>query len=215
MSVGTVTFSTEDSSRDADDVNVTVTPGAEYITADDDGANARAAVSVTDQYGDPVPDLLATLTSSGTDVTIIGRSTKALGDDGAYTFRYERTGATAATETLTASVDHDDDANTDDITGTATVEWAGKAVVGEQKDAILVRAFDTETNTVYAGADGSVVVVSYDSNDRFDLDPAGDDPKRASSYAEFERSIAADDNLSWIIVGTGSRAINTFTLVKS
>ena len=212
VTVGTVIFSTEASSRDAADVNVTVTPGAEYITAKERGVNAQATVSVTDQYGDPVPNVWATLTSSDADVTISGGGDWNVGSDGAHTFRYKRESADAATETLTVSVNQVKDAATADYSGTATVQWAGTAdaEVKDQK----VRAFDTETDTVYAGAEGSVVVVSYDSNDRFDLDPAGDDEKRASSYAEFERSIAAGDNLSWTIVGTGSRAINSFTLAK-
>ena len=167
---------------------------------------------MTDQYGDPVPNVWVELTSTGAGVTI-GGGERNVGSDGAYQFRYERVSADAASETLTASVDQDNDAATADDSGDATVQWAGAAAATGKDE--TVRAVDTETNTIYAGADGSVVVVSYDSNDRFDLDPAGADPVRASSYAEFERSIAVGDNVSWTIVGTGSRAINSFTLVKS
>ena len=86
-----------------------------------------------------------------------------------------------------------------------------------------IRAFDTEMNTIFVGVDGSVQFVSYDSNDRFNIDfpdPDGDgpatDPDDAPySYGAFEKALSKAEGytLTWTYVGRGSRATNTFNLV--
>ena len=214
VTVGAVTFSTEDASRDAAIVTVSVEPAADFVAASARGASTRATVSVTDQYGDAVPNVWCTLTSSGAGDITIGTA-RNVGSDGAYTFGYERVGGTAATEALAASCDQDGDADTDNDAGEGSVQWAAAADAdGSGED---IRSVDTETNTIFTGADGSVEVLSYDSNDRFniDADGAGSDPAGASTYAGFEKSISDADTLTWTIVGSGTRPVNTFTLIKA
>ncbi|MYB28977.1 MAG: hypothetical protein F4X38_07535 [Acidimicrobiaceae bacterium] len=213
ITVGPVIFSTEAGSRAAADVTVAVTPAADFVAAAARGASARATVSVTDQYGDPVPNIWCSLASTGAgDITIGGN--RNVGSDGAYTFRYERVGDTAATETLTASCDQDGDDQTTADTGTDTVEWA--AAAGATGTTADIREVDTDANIIFAGDDGSVSVVRYDSNDRFNIESgaSGSRTTVASTYAGFERSISDADTLSWTIVGSGSRAVNTYTLHK-
>ena len=163
-------------------------------------------MTVTDQYGDPVADVWCSLVSADAGDITIGTA-RNVGSDGAYTFGYERVGAGSATEMLTASCDQDGDADTDADTGTATVEWAATPeATGTGAD---IQEVDTETNTIFLGAPGSVVVLSYDSNDRFNIDEG------ASTYAGFEKSISDADTLTWAIVGSGTRPVNTFTLIKA
>ena len=123
--------------------------------------------------------------------------------------------------------------------GSAVVHWAIVAETGEVDTARQIHAFDTETNTIFAGTlhddgvfvstetnDGVIVdtnalyAVSYDSNDRFNIDPPEDGeppvdpPDAAASYAAFERALSKDTGytLTWEIIGRGSRATNQFNL---
>ena len=106
--------------------------------------------------------------------------------------------------------------------GTATVEWAAAAEEANSAG-VQIRAFDTETNTIFVSAsDGGAFVLYYDSNDRFNvnrpMDDDGVDPDgehgAASGYAGFERALSkADDyTLGWEAIRSGSRATNSFTL---
>ena len=230
-------FSTE--ARDLTAATVSVSPPTAHVAAAARGASNRATATVADQYGDPIAGAKVTLTSSlntgaapATDVVIAGGRAVAVGGDGSYTFGYTRvppTGTLAAAETLTATWVYTQDANNDGTaddpashTGTATVEWAGAPAATETSGQDIV-SFDTDTNTIFTGGTGAVVVLNYDSNDRFNIDlpdPDGaglgaDPPQRTSTYAEFERNLGTGTNydLLWTIAGTGSRAVNTFTLV--
>ena len=207
-------FSTEASSRAAG--TVSVKSANDFVAASARGASNRVTVTVADQYGDPIAGAKVTLSSSITDLVIGGGRAFAVGRDGTFTFGYEREDATSAAETLTASWNHDDDdGTTPAITGTDTVEWA--AAAGDTGSGSDLMQVDTESNTIFTGGTGAVVVLRYDSNDRFniDADGSGGDPAAASTYAAFERSISVADTLNWTIVGSGSRAVNTFTLVKA
>ena len=102
-----------------------------------------------------------------------------------------------------------------------TVEWASgpraadnsvsPAVPDEldQDTAQTIRQFDTDTNTIFAGEAGNTFVVGYDSNDRFN------DADGAITYAKFEKSLAKGKQLTWDIVGSGSRAVNSWTLTDA
>ena len=245
---GAVIFSTEDGVLDVSDVFVKVEPDAAFAVVDDRGANNRATVTVTDQYGDPISGVQVRVDSSDadddndpTEIVVAGRFLS-VGRDGSFSFGYERDGAVSTTETLTATIDafdHDgdgaaaddaatgatgplvSDTNADPVeaAGSATVEWAVADDDGESARQ-QIRAFDTEMNTIFAGIDGSVQFVSYDSNDRFNIDrPAVDGgvdpPNAAASYAEFEKALSKAEGymLTWSIVGRGSRATNEFNLV--
>ena len=114
--MGSVTFSTEDSSRDAGDVSVK--SAAKYVASATRGSSNRATVTAADQYGDPLPGSRVWLNTSLTEVVdgetvalyqIGGGRSFAVGRDGSYTFGYEREGSSGATEVLTASWDHDGD----------------------------------------------------------------------------------------------------------
>ena len=99
---------------------------------------------------------------------------------------------------------------------TATVEWAAAAEAAQGDPGLQIQAFDTETNTIFVGDAGSTMVLYYDSNDRFNIDRAGDPdpPSAAASYAGFERTLskAAGYTLEWGAIASGSRATNNFTL---
>ena len=214
-----LTFSTEAGAHHENSVTIDT---ADYAAASARGASNRATVSVKNQYGDPIAGARVSLASSISDLVIGGGRALAVGRNGSYTFGYEREGSDAVAETLTATwtytQDADNDGTADDPasrTGTATVEWA--AAAGATGSGVEINEFDTETNTIFLGGTGAAQVLSYDSNDRFNIDAdgsGGDDPA-ASSYAAFERSISDDDTLSWTIVSRGSRATNTFTLIKA
>ena len=212
-------FSTEAPNRATANDRISVKTANEHVLASDRGSGASnsATVTVSDQYGDPIPGAKVTLSSGDTSSAISSREFS-VGRDGSYTFRYTRDADTAATETLTATF-VDGDADTTDGTATDTVEWA-TAATGEQTTAQDILEVDTDANVVFVGSAGAVLMISYDSGDRFNLDPpnvAGADatPVRATTYAGFEKSISDSDTLAWNIVGSGSRNVNTYTLVKA
>ena len=237
---------TDDATRAAD-VTVSLTPAADYVAAAARGASTRATVTVTDQYGDPVPGAKVTLTSSvgraadGTGASSLpaAANTAAVREfsvsraDGSYTFSYTRTGAGAGSEDLTATLvayDHDGDGcSATDITtsdhrcnpdGTAPitkpavtepVQWAQDSTASFS--AATIMAFDKDTNTIFVTNGGTVEVVYYDSNDRFDVGGS------SSTYTLFERNLtttAASSTaaLEWVRDATrsGSRAVHTFRL---
>ena len=227
---GGLVFSTGPRVSAAADITITIEPAAEYAAADARGASNRVTVSVTDLYGDPITGVKVTLTSNAADSSLPTTGTDTpreftVGRGGSYTYGYAYSSASAAAEVLTADIadwDHDGDgAAADDTTATPpetaplnpdavtkTVEWAqdfnatGAALTG------AVLKLDTETNTIFTGSTGTVLVVSYDSNDRFNVDGS------ASTYAGFERALSVGDTLTWVFdtSRTGSRRVNTFSL---
>ena len=224
-------FSTERSIvTDSDsDITVTVTPADEFIAANDRGASTRVKVTVTDQYGDPITGVRVHLATSRTTpasqvptgqttVPIANNRYLSVHSDGSYTFGYERSGIdTSETDTLTATLeswDHDGDAATAALTktGMATIQWAHEVSSGETGDDDQVREFDTDTNTIFVGDDGSVLVMYYDSNDRFNITEDG--ATEAATYAQFEKALSKRTGflLDWEITGSGFRAVNGFTL---
>ena len=278
-------FSTEDSIRNVEQstdsttnvvtfgATVSVEPAATFVAASARGASTRATVTVTDQYGAPISGArvkLATELDSGvtaddaptlTGGNIAGGRALAVGRDGSYTFGYEWVGDDAsATETLTASWDHDgdgcatatasdtpanpanntatcadldgdgtaDDPGTAPFTGDATVHWA-VAASAAQTTGLQIFEFDKDTNTIFVATDSdtaagatavtvnTAIVVSYDSNDRFNLDEGDDGTTTAdltANYNRFERMLSTDDGytLEWEAIKSGSRSINVFTL---
>ena len=207
-----LTFSTEASTRGATGT-VTVKTAAEHVVANTRGASNSVTVTVTDQYGDPVSGVNVTLSTDQSAGVTIARPTRLTGRDGTRTFRYERTVGTAATEVLTATWDPDggaDPSTAEPQTGTDNVEWV---TVGSTAAALAIAEFDTDTNTIFAGAAGSRVMFNYDDNDRFNVGATGSEA--ASSYAAFERALAKDLNVAVVITGRRSSAVNTFTLTTS
>ena len=226
-------FSTERSiaTNSNSDITVSVEPAAEFVAADARGAGNRVKVTVSDQYGDPISGVKVRLRTGRTTpdtqlvdgrIEIANDRSLAVGRDGSYSFGYERSGiATAEADVLTATMeawDHDGDGTTTALTqtGTATIEWAversrGDASADGSPDQI--REFDKDTNTIFAGALGSVNVLYYDSNDRFNI-VDGTDAAEAKTYAQFEKALSKRDGytLTWAINGTGSRTVNDFTL---
>ena len=228
-------FSTERSivTDSNSDVTVTVTPADEFVAASDRGASTRVTVTVTDQYGDPITGVkvqLATSRSTPASQPIAGDSTiriannryLAVGSDGSYTFGYERSGTDASeTDTLTATLedwDHDGDAATPVLTqtGTGTIQWAHEVSSGEEGTDDQIVEFDKDTNTIFVDpdttADNDVLVVYYDSNDRFNIEEDG--TTEAATYAQFEKALSKRTGyvLDWDITGSGFRAVNGFTL---
>ena len=125
--------------------------------------------------------------------------------------------------------------------GAGTVQWASEAS-GDTTDTASsppkqILRVDKATNTIFVGTvdtsatpivtAGSVEVIEYDSNDRFNIynlasgnvaatgavTPSGDDVK-AATYAQFERSLfnLKGFSLSWDIAGSGGRDVNEYTL---
>ena len=243
-------FSTEDSlASGVSDVSVWVGPNPSYVAADARGAATRVAVTVVDQYGDPLPGRevrLSTTRDTPASEVPAGGSTVLIGNDaylavdrsGSYTFGYERTGlATAEHDPLTADVeswDHDGDPLTMPLTrtGDGTVRWASTAT-GMSGGLKQIVAVDKDTNTIFvATVSGTpptvtmdtVEVIRYDSNDRFNITTkesemdVGAAPIPAmtdvGSYAKFEQNLfnLSGFELSWDIVGPGSRDVNEYTL---
>ena len=179
------------------------TPATQLVdTTDDDGVNPDSIVISSNRY-------------------------LAVGRDGSYTFGYERSGiATAETDPLTATLEswnHDGDAGDAatprlDKTGTATIEWAAVAVNGDDGTAQQIVELDKDTNTIFVdpdtNAEDDVIVLYYDSNDRFDVAGGGAINPGARTYAQFEKALSKRTGytLTWEINGTGSRAVNGFTL---
>ena len=201
-------------------VSMSVTPAAKYIAADARGASTRATVKVVDQYNDPIPGVEVSLATDAvnavapTAITIASGRAIAVGRDGTYTFGYTRSSGISATETLTATSNHDgDDGTTPAITASNTVQWAALASTPEAT-AQQIRSFDKDTNTVYAGADGSVIVLYYDENDRFNIIRAPATDSGTTTYSGFERNLSkyTGYTLTWAAYNIRGRAVNEFTL---
>jgi len=205
-------------------VTLSVSPAARWIASDARGVSTRATVKVVDQYNDPIAGPEVSLTTNATDaggttIVISGGQAVSVGRDGSYTFGYTRENGASATETLTAMSDHDGDATDDTptpaITGTATVEWAALAD-DAVTTAVQIRSFDKDTNTIYAGADGAVVVLYYDENDRFNIIRTvnGSPVESTSTYAGFEGNLSTFTGylLAWDAFSIRGRAVNEFTL---
>ncbi len=105
------------------------------------------------------------------------------------------------------------------VSNTATVHWAGQTTT-DNATGLVVRAFDTDTNTIFvsgaeaatAPADDSVIVLYYDSNDRFNTD-AG-----SSTYAGFERALEVGATVGWEFdtsAVTGTRKVNEYTITPA
>jgi len=209
-----LTFSTE-ASDGAEAEKITVKSAAGYLKASDegDGASNSVTVTVTDQYGDGVSGVEITLSSGDTSSTIARPKDKTR-SDGTRTFSYVRDSGMAGTEVLTVMWDPDDD-GTETSGGTANVEWATAPATGTSSDdnenAIL--EFDTDTNTIFVGAPGAVVVLNYDNynagNDRFDID------SKTSNYADFEKALSKSATIGWSIQGTRPRDNNSYRLLTS
>ena len=101
-------------------------------------------------------------------------------------------------------------------TGSKMVEWAAAASAAQATGQQIV-AFDKETDTIFvdpaAAADDDVLVLYYDSNDRFDINDAGAGDAPAS-YNEFEKKLskATGYTLEWGTISRGTRATNRFVL---
>ena len=67
---------------------------------------------------------------------------------------------------------------------------------------------------IFVGAATTALMLSYDSNDRYNITPNGG-TLTASTYDGFEKSITDADTLTWSLAGNSSRAVNTFTLLKA
>ena len=131
-------FSTEPSLIGlSEDITIGVKPASRYVAAAARGASSRVSVSVIDQYGDPITGVnVQLMTGRRTENTatpatddfineIAGHRFLAVDRDGVHTFGYEREGATADTDQLTATLeswDHDGDGCTSTIAtgGTST-----------------------------------------------------------------------------------------------
>ena len=137
-------FSTEDSLAGGTvaiaqgKVSTSVGPNPSYVAADSRGAATRVKVTVTDQYGDPIPNRGVRLRTDRTtpagqvdsthptrpsNIVIANDVYLAVDRGGSYTFGYERTGTgDAETDGLLAKVerwDHDGDGcgTAEDVTG--------------------------------------------------------------------------------------------------
>ena len=201
-------------------VTLSVTPAAKWIASDARGASTRATVKVVDQYNDPIAGPKVSLTTDATDtgetdvIVIANGEAITVGRDGSYTFGYTRENGASATETLTATSNHDgDDGTTPVITGTNTVQWAALADAAVTTG-VQIRSFDKDTNTIYAGADGAVVVLYYDENDRFNIIRAPSTDSGTTTYAGFERNLSTFTGylLAWDTFSIRGRAVNEFTL---
>jgi len=198
-------------------VTLSVTPAAKWIAADARGASTRATAKVVDQYNDPISGVEVLLATDAvnavapTAITIASGRAIAVGRDGSYTFGYARANGASATETITATSNHDGDDTTAAITGTNTVQWAALASTA-QATPQQIRSFDKDTNTIFAGVDASVIVLYYDENDRYNITRGAS--TSTSTYAGFERNLSTFTGytLTWEAYNYRGRAVNEFTL---
>ena len=128
-SSGAVIFSTEAGIIDAGDINVKVEPAAEFAVVDTRGANNRVKVTVTDQYGDPIPGVQVRVDSrddsttnndaSDQTVVVVANRYLSVGRDGSFSFGYESFIEDSSREVLVATIsgyDHDGDGcSADDV----------------------------------------------------------------------------------------------------
>ena len=207
-------FSTEKSKEDDGDngmTNTTVELAAGYLKASAEGVRNSVTAKLVDQYGDPIVGKQVTL--AVTPPSQSGRITRRTLRDGSVTFDYTRKSAEAATEMVGVTWLAIDNNNNTSVAQSkmAKVEWATEAGDTDGGTAQVIRAFDTDTNTIFVGTPGSLVVLTYDSNDRFDVEG------KVSNYSAFEKALATDHTLTWIINKTRPRPrdVNTFRLVAA
>ena len=202
----------------------------------------RATVKVTDQYGDPVSKAKITLTSDrgqgdGTnqDSSLTDTPANAQADgadshgrvfltesDGTYPFSYTWSGD-GAIETLSArttAIPADGNANIK----TKMVHWAQDAdPTGTTAEVV---AGDVDANQIVVVVDEVPMVVTYDDDDRFNLQATNATPAVTSgvpsSMAAFEKALAAalepgaaDVNLIWSNYRSGPRNTSELTLDTS
>jgi len=229
-------------------VKVTVPDG--YLNVPASGAVRNTViVTVHNEYGEALSAAKATL-EPGDDSTVRGASSSVVGGDGLHRFSYEYDGLGGEVEVLTVTVDPDgNDAtlnNLDpvkaymfwaELTATTGTAAAKKTILfGDvDRDEVIVDIKDA-----LAGAGSWPVAtpsspetvperVEYDTNDRFDVQAAGEDaPRPVGSMEEFERALAefldrtsSDDSgvgacLEWSNYDPGrSRAVTEFKLWRT
>ncbi len=189
---GALTFSTERRDRVTQGVVVvTVKSAAGYVAASARGATNRVTVTVTDQYGDAISNASVMIASSDTTNVQFDRPTRRTASDGSRTFRYERSSATAVTETLTAAWDSDGDGcdaslnadgttiyivadnncptwDHDDNTDTAAIDGTGP-IMGTAKvqwasAPSSTSASDSSSQLDTADGDGNFIIQAFDTD---------------------------------------------------
>ena len=107
------------------------------------------------------------------------------------------------------------------VSNTATVQW-GSVPTADDTTGMVVRALDKDTNTIFVSGTvlgdavvaDSVRVLSYDSNDRFNVTGLG-----ASTYAGFERALKVGATVAWKFdtstTVTGTRRVNEYTVTPA
>ena len=204
----------------------------------------RATVTLVDQYGDPVRGAKVTLTSDigdhATDNTEDGASSLAAttggtatefstNSDGSYTFGYTYSSVVGDVESLTARYFNDptpaDGNSGDEVTvvtdpdSLVTVNWAQEGD-GTQAAAAAVVAGDVEANQIVVVVSDVPMIVTYDEDDRFNINAADENVDNPATMAEFEKVLAgflatdgtADENVTWSNYSSKPRNTSVFFL---
>ncbi len=189
---------------------VSVTSNNPYVIVPSRGsARNRAVVSVFNEYGEALSAAKVSLTSSvdDADTTLDTQGPFTVGSDGVHSFSYSYSGSGGEVEKLTPVVDPDGKPETNNNLadlGSADVFWASATELTSTSDAVAVLFADLGRNRIIVdtntGTDGDAwpaggntepEFVTYDSNDRFDLQRSGDSRSRAlDDINEFEEELA-------------------------
>ncbi len=186
---------------------VTVTSTNRYRNVPSSGSVRNSAVvSVYDEYGRALSAAKVRLASSSRDTTI---STNAftVGRDGIHRFSYSYRGDGGIVETLTPTVDPDGKSETDnnlEDLEPAYVFWPVLTQAASTEDDLPVLFADLDRNSIVFDSDadtdgddwpaGGATVprrLTYDSNDRFDVQQANQSkPRAVADIDAFEEALA-------------------------
>ncbi len=217
--------------------NLTASRDGGYLraSAENDGVSDSLSVLVTDQYNNPMGSVpvtvSATANANGVETLSVALYT---GSDGMVTISYRRASDTSALVTMAAEYDPDPDTNSDEVTGTVNVLWVTENVSATGSEE-TVEAGDPSQNEAVVDTDSGYEVVTWDSNDRYNIvDETDEDntndaaPGLPATQAEFEAALTAalmanaDESgsvtiqLSWVnFNSSNSSAVSTWTLLLS
>ena len=168
---GTLTFS--DGEPDIDQGTVTIET-RDYVHLSGGFASTTVAVTVLDQYGNPISGARVSL-NNGPEVTVDGR--------GSHRFPHRFSGPPEGeTETLTVGYGAN---SANENSASATVHWAADAGPNDDGRDRDVLTGDVRRRHIVVDDGAGPVLLVYDDNDRFNMDG------RPTSMAAFETALAA------------------------
>ena len=168
---GTLTFS--DGEPDIGEGTVTIET-RDYVHLSGGFASTTVAVTVLDQYGNPISGIRVSL-NNGPEVTVDGR--------GSHRFPHRYSGPPEGeTETLTVGYGAN---SANENSASATVHWAADAGPNDDGSDREVLTGDVRRRHIVVNDGAGPVLLVYDDNDRYNMDG------RPTSMVAFETALAA------------------------